>query len=121
MQPDFFSNSAPPMSDPAARAAALRAELQRHNHAYYVLDAPAIPDASYDQLFLELQQLEQAHPELATPDSPTQRVGAAPLALFEQVRHAVPMLSLGNGFDDEDILAFDKRVAEALEQPGAVV
>jgi DNA ligase (NAD+) len=120
MQPDFFSNSAPPMSDPAARAAALRAELQRHNHAYYVLDAPAIPDASYDQLFLELQQLEQAHPELATPDSPTQRVGAAPLALFEQVRHAVPMLSLGNGFDDEDILAFDKRVAEALEQPGAV-
>jgi DNA ligase (NAD+) len=103
------------MSDPAVRAAALKAELQRHNYAYYVLDAPSIPDASYDRLFLELQQLEQVHPELATPDSPTQRVGAAPLALFEQVRHTVPMLSLGNGFDDEDIVAFDKRVAEGLE------
>ncbi|HEY4318495.1 MAG TPA: NAD-dependent DNA ligase LigA [Herbaspirillum sp.] len=107
---------------PAARAAALRAQLQRHNVAYYVLDEPTVPDAEYDRLFLELQQLEQAHPELLTEDSPTQRVGGAPLAMFEQVRHALPMLSLGNGFSDEDILAFDKRVADGLElAPGAAV
>ncbi|MDB5990651.1 MAG: lig, partial [Herbaspirillum sp.] len=105
----------PSGADPAARVAALKEELQRHNYAYYVLDAPTVPDAAYDQLFLELQQLEQAHPELATPDSPTQRVGAAPLAVFEQVRHTVPMLSLGNGFSDEDIVAFDKRVTDGLE------
>jgi DNA ligase (NAD+) len=104
-----------PVADPAARALALRDELQQHNNAYYVLDAPTVPDAEYDKLFLELQQLEQAHPELQTPDSPTQRVGGAPLALFEQVRHALPMLSLGNGFSDEDIVAFDKRVADGLE------
>jgi DNA ligase (NAD+) len=102
---------------PARRIAALKAELQRHNYAYYVLDAPTVPDAAYDQLFLELQQLEQAHPELLTPDSPTQRVGGAPLAMFEQVRHAIPMLSLGNGFSDEDIIAFDKRVTDGLELP----
>jgi DNA ligase (NAD+) len=102
---------------PARRIAALKNELQRHNHAYYVLDAPTVPDAAYDQLFLELQQLEQAHPELQTPDSPTQRVGGAPLAVFEQVRHAIPMLSLGNGFSDEDIIAFDKRVTDGLELP----
>jgi DNA ligase (NAD+) len=104
-----------PVADPAARALALRDELQQHNNAYYVLDDPTVPDAEYDKLFLELQQLEQAHPELQTPDSPTQRVGGAPLALFEQVRHALPMLSLGNGFSDEDIVAFDKRVADGLE------
>jgi DNA ligase (NAD+) len=102
---------------PARRIDALKAELQRHNHAYYVLDDPTMPDAAYDQLFLELQQLEQAHPELLTPDSPTQRVGGAPLPAFEQVRHAIPMLSLGNGFSDEDIIAFDKRVTDGLELP----
>ncbi|MDB5777081.1 MAG: ligA [Herbaspirillum sp.] len=120
MSSDSSLHSAPPASEPAARAAALRTELQRHNYAYYVLDAPTIPDAAYDSLFIELQQIEQAHPDLATPDSPTQRVGGAPLALFEQVRHALPMLSLGNGFDDDDIIAFDKRVADGLEASGAV-
>jgi DNA ligase (NAD+) len=116
MHPDSNLSSAG-SSDPAARVTALREELQRHNTAYYVLDAPTVPDATYDQLFLELQQLEQAHPELLTEDSPTQRVGGGPLALFEQVRHALPMLSLGNGFTDEDIIAFDKRVADGLELP----
>ncbi len=83
---------------PAARAAFLRAELERHNHAYYVLDAPTIPDAEYDRLFRELQEIEAAHPELRSADSPTQRVGGAPLPEFRQVAHAVPMLSLNNAF-----------------------
>jgi DNA ligase (NAD+) len=79
---------------PAGRAAFLRAEIERHNHAYYVLDAPSIPDAEYDRLFRELQDIEAAHPELGTPDSPTRRVGGAPLPSFGQVTHAVPMLSI---------------------------
>lgn len=98
-----------------ARMAALSAELNRHLHAYHVLDAPTIPDAEYDKLFLELQQLEAAHPALAQPDSPTLRVGAPPLPQFEQVTHAVPMLSLNNGFNDEDIVNFDRRVREGLD------
>ncbi|AEK61127.1 NAD-dependent DNA ligase LigA [Collimonas fungivorans] len=98
-----------------SRAAWLAAELNRHNHSYYVLDNPSIPDAEYDQLFRELQALEQAHPELNTPDSPTQRVGAAPLPLFEQVTHSIPMLSLGNGFEDNDIIEFDRRVRDGLD------
>ncbi|UGQ48888.1 NAD-dependent DNA ligase LigA [Massilia endophytica] len=100
---------------PAERVAWLTAELNRHLHAYHVLDAPTIPDAEYDKLFLELQQLEAAHPELAAPDSPTLRVGAPPLAQFDAVTHAVPMLSLNNGFSDEDIENFDRRVREGLD------
>ncbi|MEA5098251.1 MAG: NAD-dependent DNA ligase LigA [Burkholderiaceae bacterium] len=96
------------------RAAWLSAELNRHNYAYYVLDAPTIPDAEYDRLFRELLALEVAHPELVTPQSPTQRVGGMPLAQFAQVVHAVPMLSLANGFDDNDIVAFDRRVMDGL-------
>jgi DNA ligase (NAD+) len=99
---------------PAVRAAWLRAELNRHNIAYYALDNPTVPDAEYDRLMAELQALEQAHPELLSADSPTQRVGAAPLTLFEQVRHSIPMLSLGNGFRDEDVIAFDRRAREGL-------
>ncbi|MTV38444.1 NAD-dependent DNA ligase LigA [Duganella radicis] len=97
------------------RIAQLSAELQRHLHAYHVEDAPTIPDAEYDKLFIELQKLEEAHPELALPDSPTKRVGAAPLPQFEQVTHSVPMLSLNNGFTDEDIENFDRRVREGLD------
>lgn len=104
----------PDPHDWRARSAWLRNELNRHAHAYYVLDNPSIPDADYDQLFRELQQLEAAHPELATPDSPTQRVGGAPLPEFAQVRHDVPMLSINNGFAEEDIRAFDRRVREGL-------
>ncbi|AVR97243.1 NAD-dependent DNA ligase LigA [Pseudoduganella armeniaca] len=100
---------------PAERAAWLTAELNRHLHAYHVLDAPTIPDAEYDKLFIELQQIEAAHPELVAPDSPTMRVGAPPLGQFEPVTHAVPMLSLNNGFTDEDIENFDRRVREGLD------
>ncbi|HEV7814954.1 MAG TPA: NAD-dependent DNA ligase LigA [Janthinobacterium sp.] len=100
--------------DYQARAAWLTDELNRHLHAYHVLDAPTIPDAEYDKLFVELQQLEAAHPELVTAESPTHRVGAAPIAEFSQVTHAVPMLSLNNGFSDEDIVAFDRRARESL-------
>ncbi|MFA9218994.1 MAG: NAD-dependent DNA ligase LigA, partial [Sphingomonadaceae bacterium] len=98
-----------------SRIAALSEELQRHLHAYHVLDAPTIPDAEYDRLFLELQQLEAAHPQLVRPDSPTFRVGAAPLPQFDQVTHSVPMLSLNNGFSEEDIVNFDRRVREGLD------
>ena len=92
----------------------LRAEIERHNYLYHVLDAPEIPDAEYDRLFRKLQALEGDYPELALPDSPTQRVGAAPLAAFSQVVHRVPMLSLNNAFFEADVLAFDRRVQEVL-------
>ncbi len=96
------------------RAAQLRKEIERHNRLYYADDAPEISDAAYDELFRELFGLEQAHPELATPDSPTQRVGSAPLPEFAQVRHRAPMLSLGNAFEEEEVRAFDRRVRDAL-------
>jgi DNA ligase (NAD+) len=92
----------------------LRSEIERHNQLYHVQDAPQITDAEYDRLFRELVELERAHPELAAPDSPTQRVGAPPLPEFAEVRHRTPMLSLGNAFDDDEVRAFDKRVREAL-------
>ena len=103
-----------------ARAAWLRAELERHNHAYYVLDQPTIPDAEYDRLFRELQALEAAHPELASLDSPTQRVGAPPLKAFPPHAHGVPMLSLNNAFEPEEVAAFDQRVRDGLETIQAV-
>jgi DNA ligase (NAD+) len=101
-------------SSPAAQAAALRALLERLNHEYYVLDAPTLPDAEYDRLFRRLQQLESEHPELCSPHSPTQRVGAPADGAFEPVVHGRPMLSLANAFDPEEVLAFDRRVREAL-------
>jgi DNA ligase (NAD+) len=96
------------------RIGQLRRELEHHNYRYYALDDPEIPDAAYDQLFRELQALEEAHPELRTDDSPTQRVGSAPLPGFAEVRHRTPMLSLGNAFEEEEVRAFDKRVREGL-------
>ena len=102
------------MSGLAVRARALREALARYNYQYYVLDAPTIPDAQYDALFRELQQLEAAHPELMTPDSPTLRVGSAPRDGFREVIHRVPMLSLNNGFSEADIRNFDRRVREGL-------
>jgi len=103
----------------ADRAAWLRAELERHNHAYYVLDAPTIPDAEYDKLFRELQELERQFPELQTADSPTLRVGGRPLPQFEPVRHDVPMLSIQTETDTEASGAgnFDARVRRELELP----
>ncbi len=105
-----------PPTDVLARATALRREIERHNHAYYVLDQPTIPDAEYDRLFRELQALEAAHPELATPDSPTRRVGGKPLDAFPKVRHAVPMLSIRTETDTEasGAQAFDARVRKEL-------
>ncbi|MGE7992902.1 NAD-dependent DNA ligase LigA [Pseudomonas sp. NPDC089554] len=102
------------------RIHALRAELERHNYNYYVLDMPVVPDAEYDRLFNELKALEAENPHLVTPDSPTQRVGGAALAAFSQVRHEVPMLSLGNAFEETDLKEFDRRVVEGLDQAAAV-
>jgi len=99
----------------AARAAHLRDEIERANVAYYLLDAPSIPDAEYDRLFRELQGLETQYPELLAGDSPTLRVGVAPLSEFEQVTHATPMLSLSNALTEEEVQAFDRRVREGLE------
>lgn len=101
-------------ADAARRAQHLREEIERHNYQYYVLDRPLVSDAEYDRLFRELQELEARHPALATPDSPTQRVGATPLAAFAEVRHRVPMLSLNNAFTDEEVAAFDRRARETL-------
>ncbi len=123
MQSDFFpalapssgAAAAPDAENLQARVLRLRSELNRHNYAYYVLDSPTVPDAEYDKLFCELQALEQSHPDLVTADSPTQRVGATPLPQFAQVTHSVPMLSLGNGFTENDIIAFDRRVHEGLD------
>jgi DNA ligase (NAD+) len=99
---------------PRERAARLRTEIERHNFLYYVKDQPEITDAEYDALFQELAALEQAHPELATADSPTQRVGAPPLAEFAEVTHRTPMLSISNAFAEDEVRAFDRRVREAL-------
>ncbi len=96
------------------RVKRLRAEVARHNYLYYVLDAPEIPDAEYDRLFRELQELEARYPQLITPDSPTQRVGATPLKKFGAVRHEVPMLSLANAFTEQEVVDFDRRVRERL-------
>ena len=96
------------------RAAELRASLHRHNYLYYVLDEPEISDAEYDRLMQELISLETACPELVEPDSPTQRVGAFPLEKFETVAHTIPMLSLENAFDKDEVLAFDQRVRRFL-------
>ncbi|MCC6619522.1 MAG: NAD-dependent DNA ligase LigA, partial [Chloroflexi bacterium] len=103
-----------PTSDPAARADELRATLNDANHRYHVLDAPTMPDREYDLLFRELTELETAHPELVTPDSPTQRVGAPVEGGFASVRHETPMLSLGNVFSPDELREFDARVRRGL-------
>ncbi|MCK7582908.1 MAG: NAD-dependent DNA ligase LigA [Chromatiales bacterium] len=102
-------------SDIARRVEALRAEIRRHNHRYYVLDDPEIPDVEYDRIFAELQRLEAEHPELIAPDSPTQRVGAEPRPELGEVRHAVPMISLDNAMNDERLMEFHRRLT--LAQP----
>ena len=109
---DLFADL--PQATPAEKVRQLRRDLERYSHAYYVLDNPIVPDSEYDRLYRELQALEAGHPELVTPDSPTQRVGGAPLAQFEKVQHRIPMLSLQNGFDEAEIEAFDRRVSEEL-------
>ncbi|MFN6971658.1 MAG: NAD-dependent DNA ligase LigA [Rheinheimera sp.] len=104
------------MSDIQTQIDRLRQQLNFHNYQYYVEDAPSIPDADYDRLYQQLQQLEQAHPQLITAESPTQRVGAKPLEKFGQVTHQIPMLSLDNAFEDADFTAFCQRMADRLDQ-----
>ena len=101
---------APPLEDWRSRAAWLREQLERASHQYYVLDSPEISDYEWDQMFRELVGLEGAHPELQSPDSPTQRIGEAPVDAFKKVRHRIPMLSLGNVFDADELRAWHKRV-----------
>ncbi|MGK7297465.1 MAG: NAD-dependent DNA ligase LigA [Candidatus Wenzhouxiangella sp. M2_3B_020] len=97
------------------RVRELRERISEANYRYYVLDDPSIPDAEYDRLMRELEELEQEHPELADPDSPTQRVGARPAEGFETVEHVVPMLSLANAFDEDEVAEFDQRVGDTLD------
>jgi DNA ligase (NAD+) len=103
------------------RASVLRESIRRHNYAYYVLDDPEVSDAQYDRLMRELMDLEAAYPELVTHDSPTQRVGAAPLEKFETVSHSVPMLSLENAFGEQDVVAFDERIRRFLKTNATVL
>jgi DNA ligase (NAD+) len=97
------------------RVERLRSQIEYHNYRYHVLDDPEIPDAEYDRMLVELRRLESEHPELVTPESPTQRVGGAPVGGFAEVRHRTPMLSLDNAFSREEVEAFDRRVRERLE------
>src|SRR5439155_1295297 len=96
------------------RAADLRQKIEKANYEYYILDQPTLDDAAYDALLRELIEIEEAHPELVTPESPTQRVGIAPSTRFAPVQHASPMLSLSNVFDEAELRAFDQRVRKAL-------
>jgi DNA ligase (NAD+) len=102
-------------SDFRKRIEQLRAEIRRHDYLYYVLNQPQITDQQYDKLFAELKSLEEQHPNLVTPDSPTQRVSEKPLEGFKTVRHAIPMLSIDNTYSPEELRAFDERVAKGLE------
>jgi DNA ligase (NAD+) len=103
------------------KAEVLRKALHGHNYRYYVLDDPEISDAEYDRMMQELKRLEENYPQLASPDSPTARVGAPPLEKFDTVAHTVPMLSLDNGFSDEDILDFDRRVKRHLDKESPIL
>ncbi len=103
-----------------ARITELRAQIEQHNYRYHVLDDPLVPDAEFDRLMRELAELEAEHPELVTPDSPTQRVGGAPAEGFEEVRHAVPMLSLANAFSADEVQDFDRRVRGGLETESVI-
>ena len=103
---------------PEERVAELRKELEHHNHRYYVLDDPEVSDAVYDELINELRDIEAAHPDLLTPDSPTQRVGATPLDKFEHVEHLQPMLSLANARNEEELQAWVERTDRRLQKEG---
>ncbi|MEQ8803034.1 MAG: NAD-dependent DNA ligase LigA, partial [Haliea sp.] len=98
----------------ADEVAALRERLETWNYQYHVLDEPSVPDAEYDRCLLRLRELEAEHPELLDPESPTRRVGATPLSQFRQLRHELPMLSLENAFDAEDMRDFNRRLLERL-------
>ena len=95
----------------------LRGEINHHNYRYYVLDSPEISDAEYDELMKELKQLEEQYPQFLTPDSPTQRIGAAPVEAFGVVEHPLPLLSLGNAFSQEELLAWYTRTLKLSGEP----
>src|SRR5882762_521057 len=103
-----------PTASHEKRVAELREKIEKANYEYHVLDQPTIADEAYDALMRELQSLEAAHPELVTPESPTQRVGAPASTRFAPVQHAAPMLSLSNAFNEEELRAFDQRVRKLL-------
>ncbi len=105
---------------PAERAAELRQQINEHNYRYYVLDDPAVSDAEYDALMIELREIETAHPELLTPDSPTQRVSGEPAAEFAKVRHPQPILSLANAFHAEGVRAWFERIRRMIPGGTAV-
>jgi DNA ligase (NAD+) len=113
--------AAGPAKNAATRAAKLRELLDRYNYRYHALDDPEVPDAEYDRLMLELRALETSHPELLTPDSPTQRVGATPVAAFGAVKHRLAMLSLDNAFSDEEVRDFDRRIRERLDRQAPIL
>jgi DNA ligase (NAD+) len=108
------------IDDARRRAVELRRQIAHHDHCYYVLDAPEVPDAEYDRLVRALQAVEAEHPELVTPESPTQRVGGAPMEGFKTVEHRVPMLSLGNAFAAGEVADFHRRVSQGLEREEVV-
>jgi DNA ligase (NAD+) len=111
---------APPRRSPEPEIRSLRGEIERHNYLYYALDAPEITDAEYDELVRRLERLEADHPELADPNSPTRRVGAAPSAKFATVRHTVPMLSLQNAMSGEEVAEFEERIRRFLQHQGPI-
>ncbi|HAL61867.1 MAG TPA: DNA ligase (NAD(+)) LigA, partial [Chloroflexi bacterium] len=104
------------MAEVEERIEALRRVIRYHAYLYHVLDSPEISDAEYDALVRRLEELERAHPELITPDSPTQRVGAPPVEAFGEVEHRVPMLSLDNAFNEEELRAWEKRIRRLLDE-----
>lgn len=118
-QQDLFgtgsSNTSEGLDEIQQQASSLRALLHRYDYHYYVLDAPLVPDSEYDRVFRELKSLETAHPECIVADSPTQRVSGSPLEAFSSVTHRMPMLSLNNAFEEDEVIAFDKRVREGLD------
>ncbi|MFN5531450.1 MAG: DNA ligase LigA-related protein, partial [Planctomycetaceae bacterium] len=105
---------------PREELESLRRQIERHNHLYYQQAQPEISDLEYDRLLQRLIELEQQHPELATPDSPSLRVGGAPVAEFQSVTHRVPMLSIDNVYDEAGVREFDTRVRKLLEPVEAV-
>src|SRR5215831_7782051 len=109
-RPDGEDANPPDLAELSARADELRRELERASYEYHVLDRPTMPDAQYDRLYRELLELEEAHPTLRTPDSPTQRVGAEPASQLAKHTHLVPMLSLANAFNDEELADWEERI-----------
>lgn len=112
--------NSPPVLAVVERASSLRQQINHHNHQYHTLDQPEVSDAEFDRLFRDLKALEREHPELVSEDSPTQRIGSAPLPAFSQVQHELPMLSLDNAFGKDDMWDFDRRVKSRLELPADI-